>query len=70
MALGKAVVHATALQQPFATAAALRLVLLAYGAWQDAYLEVKYTDLDYSVFTDGAELVVAGRCPYERPTYR
>ena len=68
--LGKAVVHATALQKPFATAAALRLVLLAYGAWQDAYLEVKYTDLDYSVFTDGAELVVAGRCPYERPTYR
>jgi len=67
MALGKA---AVALEQPFATAAALRLVLLAYGAWQDAYLEVKYTDLDYSVFTDGAELVVAGRCPYERPTYR
>ena len=68
-ALGKTVV-ATALEKPFATAAALRLVLLAYGAWQDAYLEVKYTDLDYSVFTDGAELVVAGRCPFERPTYR
>ena len=58
------------LVKPFVLAAALRLVLLAYGAWQDAYLEVKYTDLDYSVFTDGAELVAAGRCPYERPTYR
>eukprot|EP00908_Phaeocystis_cordata_P006327 Transcript_16946.p1 GENE.Transcript_16946~~Transcript_16946.p1 ORF type:complete len:343 (-),score=85.17 Transcript_16946:600-1628(-) len=55
---------------PFVTAAGLRLLMLAYGAWQDAYLEVKYTDLDYSVFTDGAELVATGRCPFERPTYR
>ena len=53
-----------------AWAAGLRLALLTYGAWHDRNLEVKYTDLDYGVFTDGAELVWMGRCPYERPTYR
>lgn len=55
---------------PFALAGFVRLCMLAYGAWHDANLELKYTDIDYRVFTDGAELVTNGRCPFERPTYR
>lgn len=51
-------------------AALLRVLLLVYGAWHDQHLEVKYTDIDYSVFSDGAELVWQGRSPFERPTYR
>ena len=49
---------------PFALAGFVRLCMLAYGAWMDATLELKYTDIDYRVFTDGAELVTKGRCPF------
>ncbi|KAJ3195314.1 hypothetical protein HK101_000504 [Irineochytrium annulatum] len=48
----------------------LRTSLLAFGLWQDANLPVKYTDVDYLVFSDAASLVLNGRSPYERATYR
>jgi phosphatidylinositol glycan class M len=48
----------------------LRVLLLVYGAWHDTHLEVKYTDVDYDVFSDGAELVWHGQSPFGRSTYR
>ena len=60
----------SALAHAIAWAGFLRLVLLVYGAWHDRNLEVKYTDIDYQVFSDGAELVWRGSCPFERDTYR
>lgn len=50
--------------------AALRLALLIVGEWQDAHLELKYTDIDYAVITDAAAAVAAGGSPFERRTFR
>ncbi|KAJ5706483.1 hypothetical protein N7536_002172 [Penicillium majusculum] len=54
----------------FLAATALRLILLVYGGWQDANSAVKYTDIDYMVFTDAARYVAKGESPYARDTYR
>jgi phosphatidylinositol glycan class M len=51
-------------------AACARAIMLAYGVWHDSHLEPRYTDIDYDVFSDGAQLVWNGRSPFERPTYR
>ncbi|KAL1526647.1 hypothetical protein AB1Y20_015351 [Prymnesium parvum] len=51
-------------------AAGVRAAMIAFGAWQDDHFEVRYTDVDYTVFTDGAELVLGSQSPYRRATYR
>lgn len=38
----------------------IRLLAVAYSVYHDATNLVKYTDIDYSVFTDAASYVVRG----------
>ncbi|KAH9903795.1 glycosyltransferase family 50 protein [Xylariomycetidae sp. FL2044] len=63
----------------FTSATLLRAVMLVYGLWQDANSPLKYTDIDYLVFTDAAQLTFVdtaaaapgqSRTPYARETYR
>ncbi|KAK7756908.1 GPI mannosyltransferase 1 [Diatrype stigma] len=67
----------------FAAAALLRAVMLVYGLWQDANSPLKYTDIDYMVFTDAARFTFSPpslsssstspfspASPYTRETYR
>ncbi|KAJ5109599.1 hypothetical protein N7532_002244 [Penicillium argentinense] len=54
----------------FVGAILLRVVFLVYGGWQDANSAVKYTDIDYMVFTDASRYVAKGEPPYARDTYR
>ncbi|PIA55404.1 hypothetical protein AQUCO_00800278v1 [Aquilegia coerulea] len=48
----------------------LRIVLIIYGEWQDTHMEVRYTDVDYLVFSDASSLMASGLSPYKRSTYR
>lgn len=48
----------------------IRAVLLLYGEWQDSQFAVKFTDIDYHVFSDASRHVIEGRSPFLRPTYR
>ncbi|KAF3004079.1 GPI mannosyltransferase 1 [Curvularia kusanoi] len=54
----------------FTTATLLRATFLLYGLWQDANSPMKYTDIDYFVFTDAARFISRGLTPYARDTYR
>ncbi|KAF5021241.1 hypothetical protein F66182_6731 [Fusarium sp. NRRL 66182] len=54
----------------FSVSLLLRLILLFYGLYQDAHSALKYTDIDYLVFTDASRFVASGSSPYARDTYR
>lgn len=48
----------------------VRLALIAYGEWHDSQHAVKYTDVDFEVFSDAATSVWHHGSPYARATYR
>ncbi|KAJ3175475.1 hypothetical protein HDU87_006138 [Geranomyces variabilis] len=48
----------------------LHVGFLIYGALQDRHPVVKFTDIDYLVFSDGALFVSQNLSPYLRATYR
>ena len=48
----------------------LRVLFMVYGIFHDQMFKVKYTDVDYSVFTDGAYYLSHGRSPFLRDGYR
>lgn len=54
----------------FGAAFLLRAVLLVYGIYQDSVSALKYTDIDYYVFTDAARALSRHASPYDRATYR
>lgn len=48
----------------------IRVIFVLYSDFQDHYSEVKYTDIDYYVFSDAANYAWNGESPFKRHTYR
>jgi GPI mannosyltransferase 1 subunit M len=49
---------------------AMRVVLILWGEFQDRTMRVKYTDVDYFVYSDAGRCLVEGKSPYDRKTFR
>jgi phosphatidylinositol glycan class M len=54
----------------YSAAILIRLGLMVFGEIQDTYMAVKYTDIDYRVFSEAGTFVTQGQSPYLRSTYR
>ncbi len=54
----------------FAAALLLRVGIILYTSHLDSQLIVKYTDIDYAVYSDAARIVLENGSPYARSTYR
>lgn len=61
---------AVTLPQLLSASLLLRICLVLYGEVHDQHSLLKYTDVDYKVFSDAARHVRAGGSPYQRLTYR
>lgn len=48
----------------------LRAALIVFGTFQDAYSDVRYTDIDYDVFTGASKLVHEGAEPRRAGSFR
>ncbi|XP_054724776.1 GPI mannosyltransferase 1-like [Uloborus diversus] len=48
----------------------IRIGLILFSNFQDLHFKVKYTDIDYQVFTDAASCLWKGESPFQRHTYR
>jgi GPI mannosyltransferase 1 subunit M len=48
----------------------LRIILILVCIYQDSHFSTKFTDIDYSVYTDAAFHVSQSNSPYKRATYR
>lgn len=60
----------TNVQYHFGIGLLVRVVLTAYSVVHDSYFKLKYTDVDYKVFTLAAKEVIAQRSPYDYHTFR
>jgi len=58
------------IDQHFAIALIIRILLIFYSLVHDELFQLKYTDVDYSVFTDGSRYLWQGRSPFFRFGYR
>lgn len=47
-----------------------RILFFLWGIYQDSNMEVRFTDIDYFVFTDASRFMNQGGSPYDRETYR
>ncbi|CAK4098730.1 unnamed protein product [Aphanomyces euteiches] len=54
----------------FAIGLVVRLAFVLWAEYQDRTMPVKYTDVDYDVYTDASREVVQGNSPFDRTTYR
>uniref|UniRef100_A0A914WWV9 GPI alpha-1,4-mannosyltransferase I, catalytic subunit n=1 Tax=Plectus sambesii TaxID=2011161 RepID=A0A914WWV9_9BILA len=48
----------------------IRLVLVLYARIHDYIFKVRFTDIDYDVYSDAAAYAYSGGSPYDRATYR
>ncbi|KAF0697669.1 Aste57867_11640 [Aphanomyces stellatus] len=54
----------------FAIGLVVRIAFVLWAEYQDRTMTVKYTDVDYDVYTDASREITQGNSPFDRTTYR